>query len=73
VLSEIKFQVNVYTPKGTGQLAGVRIAEEILAAFPRNTSLSGVRIDTVGSISPAFTSDGWYVVPVTFQYQNLVI
>lgn len=65
------FQINVHTLKGSGELQGVTIAEQMLDLFPRNLTLTGVRIDTYGSIAPDIFSDGWHITPVSFQYQHI--
>lgn len=66
------FQINCYVKKKNGQLEGTEMAEEMLAIFPRNTELTGVRIDEYGSIGPTFFNDGWQITPVIFKYQNLI-
>ena len=61
-------QLNIYMKQDVGPVAPARIAADVLAAFPRNFSISGIRFDSHGSISRAFFDDPWYVTPVTLHY-----
>lgn len=65
------FQVSIYVKKGSGEILAKTIAEQILDIFPRNTQLTGVRIDNKGSIAPSFTIDAWQVTPVSIPYQHI--
>lgn len=64
-------QVNVRQPLGAGELEGARVAELILAAFPRQTELTGCRIDSKGYIGPQYEADNFHITPVTIPYQQL--
>lgn len=66
-------QVSVYVKKGQGDIVSSDTAALILDAFPRNLSLTGLRIDVVGSIAPSFFDGAWQITPVTIPYQNLEI
>lgn len=66
------FRILVYTKKGTGQLDGILIAEDMLNIFPRGLQLNGVNIDSYGSINASFFSESWQVTPVSFSYQHLI-
>lgn len=65
-------QVSVYTEKGKGEIIPANYAQLILDAFPRNTKLTGLRIDQAGSIAPAFYDGAWHITPVSVPYQNLI-
>lgn len=64
-------QISVYVKKGKGDERAAEIADAILAAFPRNLELTGLRIDLAGSAAGSFLVDGWQVTPTTIPYQNL--
>lgn len=65
-------QVSVYTKAGIGVTTAAGIADAVLAAMPRGTSVtqSGflVRIDTVGSVAPPIITEGWHIFPVSIPY-----
>ncbi len=65
-------QIAVYTKAGIGITTAAGIADAVLAAMPRNTSItqSGykIRIDAVGSVAPPIIQDGWHVLPVSIPY-----
>jgi len=67
------FQINLYYPNGTGAKAGQTKAEAIKAHFKRGVTMQDndimLVITDTPRIAPAFTSDVWYVVPVTLNYQ----
>lgn len=64
-------QISVYVKKGDGDENSAEIADAILAAFPRNLELTGLRIDLAGSVASSFLVEGWQVTPTTIPYQNL--
>lgn len=67
------FQVNVKYPQGKGANPAQSKAEAIKAHFQRATTLTEndiiLVITQTPRIAPAFVSDGWYVVPITINYQ----
>ncbi len=65
------FQVSVYAKKGQGTTPAIIIAELILAAFPRNLELTGLRIDKIGAIGVPFYDGDWQITPVSIDYQHL--
>lgn len=63
-------QVLVYIEKGQGEIIGPTEGQKVLDAFPRNTELTGLRIDNIGTIAPSFNDDGnWQITPVSIPYQ----
>lgn len=65
-------QCLVLVKDGTGTVRAAQIADLILSAFARNTLLSNnVRIDKTGSVGVGFTQDGWYMLPVSINYQQI--
>lgn len=64
-------QVSVYVEKGKGELVASRIVDEVIALFPRNLQLTGLRIDRTPSADIAFFEGAWYITPVTIEYQNV--
>ena len=64
-------QVSVYVKKGSGELLAADIAQVVLDGFPRNTQLSGVRIDETGSIGPSILIEGFQMTPVSITYHNV--
>lgn len=65
------FQILIYVKKGTSELEASRIALQILDTFPRNLTLTGVRINVAGSIGPTMFDGSWAITPVTIPYQNI--
>lgn len=64
-------QFNIMVEKGKGEIVSARIVDEILAVFPRNLQLDGLRIDRAPGADVAFYKGAWYITPVTIEYQNL--
>jgi hypothetical protein len=68
------FKVLIYVPESGGTNLGNTIANSLFAKFERGSSftLSGitVRILRSPSINPALYDDGWYVLPISIQYQS---
>lgn len=65
-------QITVYTQDGIGSIIPSRMVDSALSAVPRFTSIpsdSGeIRFDASGSVAPAVTANGWYSVPISFEY-----
>ena len=65
-------QVMVCVKEGAGSVAAAKIADTVLALFPRGYRFSnGARIDKAGSVAPPLTGDGWFKLPVSFEYNHL--
>jgi hypothetical protein len=68
------FQVNLRYPQGKGANQAQAKAEAIKLHFQRGTTLTEnvimLVITDTPRIAPAFVSDGWYVVPITINYQS---
>lgn len=65
------YRVRVLTPPGVGLGVGMRIADRVVAQFPRGLDLSAGAFSvtiTKAWAAPAFTRDAWYVVPVTITW-----
>lgn len=71
-------QVSCYVKERVGEIKAVAMAEQIIAAFPRNTKMDGTDSNgvkfMVNMIDPPYyskginTNNGWYMVPVTIPY-----
>lgn len=64
------FQIDVCTPVAQGKANAVKVADDIVAAFPLNLELaSGVYINSVPSQYPALISGTTYKIPVSMNYR----
>lgn len=64
------FQVDVCAPVSEGKASAVKMADDIVAAFPLNLELaSGVYINSVASQYPALISGTTYKIPVSMNYR----
>lgn len=65
------YQVDVFSPQGTGPAAGIALVDEIIELFPRGLSLSTdditVRVAT-SSVLPAREEPDWYQIPVSIDW-----
>jgi len=62
------YQVTVFAPADGGAATGKVMAETIALHFRRGTEVGSGRVSRV-SINPAVNDDGWYVIPVSINYQ----
>lgn len=65
-------QVSVFVKKDTGSVIRAQLADDIIALFPRNLQLTGLRIDRAGSVAPSLLDGAWSIAPVSITYQNLL-
>lgn len=69
-------QVSIFIEKGSNDLDGSDLAQEVLSLFPRNTELTlagntVARIDEAGSVNASFFENAFQITPVTIPYQNI--
>lgn len=67
------FQVDVMWPKGTGNIAPMEIASQVVAHFKRGTSFTQnsvlILINSPPSVAPPIDADPFIQIPVTIEYQ----
>ena len=69
-------QCNVTIKESIGEIKASEIADLIIASFPRNTVIptSKIRIDKTPYASQGINDgSGWYIMPVTIEYNKLVV
>lgn len=67
-------QISVYARDGIGELAPLRIAQLLRAAYPRFYEFAGstlkFRVERTGDIKPPVSRGGWFFFPVQFRIQT---
>ncbi|GKX54101.1 hypothetical protein SOASR030_02130 [Leminorella grimontii] len=64
------FQVDVCAPVASGKAGVIKVADNVVAAFPFNMELSsGVYINSVPSQYPALISGTTYKIPISMNYR----
>lgn len=70
------FQVTLFYPEGAGSGAAQERAEAVRTHFKRGTTVSHSGITTIvthtPAKAPAYSRDGWYVVPISIRYQACI-
>lgn len=65
------FQMLVGYRKGTGEIAASELADDLVAWFPKNTELGGVRVRKRPTRGPAYTDEDKAFIPITVYYIGL--
>ncbi len=72
----IVLQVNVNYRDGQGIIGAARIADALIARFPRNSRISAgshcILFDNQGYPGPVLVNGGWLKMPVTFNLRILI-